>query len=116
MPDATYLSWVNASDYPLATTGIGLVLVIILSYVAGRLHQWARQTNDREAAYRDGYDTATKGLFSLATRATKASQSAPAGNARVTPPPAFRNPRHRAEDKTEVMIDLDLERDDRRAA
>lgn len=47
---------------------LGILLVITLCYAAGRLHQWHRATYERETAYRDGYDTATKSLFSLAAR------------------------------------------------
>lgn len=37
-------------------------------YAAGRLHQWYRTGVDRDEAYRDGYDTATRSTFSLAAR------------------------------------------------
>jgi hypothetical protein len=48
--------------------GVGILLMIILCYAAGRLHQWYRSGMDREDAYRDGYNQATKSLFGLATR------------------------------------------------
>lgn len=37
-------------------------------YAGGRLHQWYRMGQDRDEAYRDGYDTATRSVFSLAAR------------------------------------------------
>ena len=37
-------------------------------YAAGRLHQRYQTERDREEAYRDGYDTATRSVFSLAAR------------------------------------------------
>ncbi|BCJ55162.1 hypothetical protein Asp14428_66370 [Actinoplanes sp. NBRC 14428] len=37
-------------------------------YAAGRLHQWYRTGLDRDEAYRDGYDTATRSVFSMAAR------------------------------------------------
>jgi hypothetical protein len=37
-------------------------------YAGGRLHQWYRMGRDRDEAYRDGYDTATRSVFSLAAR------------------------------------------------
>ena len=37
-------------------------------YAAGRLHQWYRTGVDRDEAYREGYDTATRSVFSLAAR------------------------------------------------
>jgi len=39
-----------------------------LGYAAGRLHQWYRTVLDRDEAYRDGYDTATRSVFGLAAR------------------------------------------------
>lgn len=44
---------------------------MLFCYASGRLHQWYRTTADREMAFRDGYDTATQSLFSLATRASR---------------------------------------------
>src|SRR3954471_22476114 len=37
-------------------------------YAGGRLHQWYRMGRDRDEAFRDGYDTATRSVFSLAAR------------------------------------------------
>jgi hypothetical protein len=37
-------------------------------YAGGRLHQWYRTGHDRDEAYRDGYDTATRSVFSMAAR------------------------------------------------
>ena len=37
-------------------------------YAGGRLHQWYRAGHDRDEAYRDGYDTATRSVFSMAAR------------------------------------------------
>lgn len=48
-----------------------IVLVCLLSYIAGRLHQFYRTTEERDLAYRDGYNTATRSLFSLATRSAR---------------------------------------------
>lgn len=47
------------------------LLALLLSctgYAAGRLHQWYRMGLDRDEAYREGYDTATRSVFSLAAR------------------------------------------------
>ncbi len=54
-----------------------LVLIFILlalfvgcsAYAAGRLHQRYQLRQDREEAYRDGYETASSKVFSLAVRA-----------------------------------------------
>jgi hypothetical protein len=37
-------------------------------YAAGRIHQWYRMGRDRDEAFRDGYDTATRSVFNLAAR------------------------------------------------
>ncbi|WP_189078167.1 hypothetical protein [Mangrovihabitans endophyticus] len=42
--------------------------VACTGYAAGRLHQWHRTLQDRDEAYRDGYDTATRSVFSMAAR------------------------------------------------
>jgi hypothetical protein len=49
-------------------------------YAGGRLHQWYRTGHDRDEAYRDGYDTATRSVFSMAARiiVPKRAGSAPA--------------------------------------
>jgi hypothetical protein len=44
------------------------VFVACTGYAAGRLHQRYRTDRDREEAYRQGYDTATRSVFSLAAR------------------------------------------------
>jgi hypothetical protein len=65
------------------------VFVACSGYAAGRLHQRYQLERDREEAYRDGYDTATRSVFSLAARviaprrAARGAASAP----RVAPAP-----------------------------
>lgn len=82
-------------------------MLVGLTYVAGRVHQFFKQTNEREQAFRDGYNTATRSLFALATRTAK-GQPPPSpkpmrGYASVpheslSPAPA----RHRAEGRRKV--------------
>jgi hypothetical protein len=51
-----------------------LILTLLAAFIActgyagGRLHQWYRMGRDRDDAFRDGYDTATHSVFSLAAR------------------------------------------------
>jgi hypothetical protein len=45
------------------------VFVACCGYAAGRIHQRRQTEDDREEAYRDGYETATRSVFSLAARA-----------------------------------------------
>ncbi|GIF18035.1 hypothetical protein BJ973_008999 [Actinoplanes tereljensis] len=44
------------------------VFVACCGYAAGRLHQRHQTEDDREEAYRDGYETATRSVFSMAAR------------------------------------------------
>lgn len=48
--------------------GLATFLLVLMCYIAGRVHQFFRQTTEREEAFRDGYNQATRSLFSLATR------------------------------------------------
>jgi len=43
-------------------------LIASTGYAGGRIHQWYRMGRDRDEAFRDGYDTATRSVFSLAAR------------------------------------------------
>jgi hypothetical protein len=57
--------------------GMAILLLVLMTYLAGRIHQFFRQTVEREMAYRDGYNQATKSLFALATRMAKGQPPAP---------------------------------------
>jgi hypothetical protein len=81
--------------------GDATVLVVLLAlltaatgYAAGRLHQWYRTGLDRDEAYRNGYDTATRSTFSLAARiiGPRRDKAAVRASATVRPsiPPAGR--------------------------
>jgi hypothetical protein len=43
-------------------------LIACTGYAGGRIHQWYRMGRERDEAFRDGYDTATRSVFSLAAR------------------------------------------------
>lgn len=95
---------------------------MLFCYTIGRMHQWYRTTAEREMAYRDGYDTATKSLFSTAALMSKnlAKMTPVRGAATVVslpepgtePSPArkpspgrrARPPRHRAEDVERTRV------------
>jgi hypothetical protein len=53
-----------------STLTISLLIAFLAcaGYAGGRLHQWYRTGQDRDEAYRDGYDTATRSVFSMAAR------------------------------------------------
>lgn len=56
---------------------LGVVMLLVFCYVGGRVHQFYRQGLEREEAYRDGYNTATKSLFSIAARTSKVMEPPP---------------------------------------
>jgi hypothetical protein len=87
---------VTSPDSQIFTIIFGITLLASIMYASGRVHQWYRQGLDRDDAFRDGYDRATRSLFALATRATKASEDA---TAVVRPISAAPSARHRAEDR-----------------
>jgi hypothetical protein len=106
----------NATVYhELLGPGLGVLMLVSLCYIGGRVHQFFRTTMDREQAYREGYDTATKSLFSLATRTAKTPLVAPplaeapprnkkAEVVRMRPGVApVKQPRHRAEGKSTLQ-------------
>jgi hypothetical protein len=82
----------------MTAPGNSVVLFILLAaflactgYAAGRLHQWYRTGQDRDEAYRDGYDTATRSVFSMAARIIgprRAERPAVRASAQVHPPDA----------------------------
>ena len=47
---------------------LAVLLVVVVAYAAGRVHQWYRRTDERDLAYREGYDQASATLFPLAVR------------------------------------------------
>ena len=59
------------------------VFVACAGYAAGRLHQRFQMEQDREEAYRDGYDMATRSIFSTAARLIAPRRSARAGAGRA---------------------------------
>lgn len=52
----------------LLAPAMATFLLVLMCYIAGRIHQFFKQTIEREQAFRDGYNIATKALFGLATR------------------------------------------------
>jgi hypothetical protein len=78
----------------MTAPGNGILLTVLIvvfaastGYAAGRIHQWYRTSLERDEAYRDGYDTATRSLFSLAARIVRprrSEKSAIRGTATVT--------------------------------
>ena len=103
----------------MTAPGNSAVLFVLLAafltctgYAAGRLHQWYRTGQERDEAYRDGYDTATRSVFSMAARiigprrteraAIRASAAVPPvapGDAQVLSRPSASSGRHTVPDE-----------------
>jgi hypothetical protein len=47
---------------------LAVILMIVIAYTAGRVHQWYRHSLERDLAYREGYNQASQTLFPLAVR------------------------------------------------
>jgi hypothetical protein len=84
------------------------VFVAGTGYAAGRLHQRHRTDLERDEAYRDGYDMATRSVFSLAARvigpwreraAVRASPSAVVGGPSASSEDALVTGRHTVPDE-----------------
>jgi hypothetical protein len=59
---------------------LALAFVIASGYAAGRIHQWYKHGLERDHAYRDGYDQASRCMFDMAisSRAGRAPATAAA--------------------------------------
>ncbi|GAA3343254.1 hypothetical protein GCM10020358_81290 [Amorphoplanes nipponensis] len=53
---------------PTVQIALAVILVIVTAYAAGRVHQWYRHAFERDVAYREGYNQASRTLFPLAVR------------------------------------------------
>jgi hypothetical protein len=68
------------------------VIFALAGYAGGRYHQWQRSAEDREDAYREGYDAATESTFSMAARIASPPKPAPMPTAPETQPTALNTP------------------------
>src|SRR3954452_24757385 len=71
---------------PLLSTLLA-VLFACLGYAAGRVHQWHRGAGDRNEAYKEGYDEATRSTLSMAARLAAPGRSSSADQPVHTDPP-----------------------------
>lgn len=85
----------------------GIALLMSVMYASGRLHQWFRQAQDRDQAFRDGYNQATESLFTVATRAATAVKpvAATATVTAISNAPSARGARHSAEDRPNLTTE-----------
>ena len=90
----------TAPNHALLVTLLA-VFTACVGYAVGRLHQWYRTGLDRDEAYRDGYETATRSVFSTAARLI-APRRAARGTAVVTPVPVDPVPADGASDEVPV--------------
>ena len=54
---------------------LAVAMVIFTAYATGRVHQWARQSLERDEAFREGYNLASHALFHLAARSAPTAVS-----------------------------------------
>lgn len=73
----TYGLEVTFTHQEYIAPGLATFLLVLMCYIAGRVHQFFKQTTEREQAYREGYNQATRSLFSLATRTAKGAVLTP---------------------------------------
>jgi hypothetical protein len=62
---------------------LALAFIVASGYASGRLHQWYRHGSQRDNAYRDGYDEASRSMFDLAVRSRTADRSSGAATRRL---------------------------------
>lgn len=58
----------SAASSTAVQVALAVALVILTAYAAGRVHQWYKHDFERDVAYRDGYNQASRTLFHLAIR------------------------------------------------
>jgi hypothetical protein len=63
---------------------LAVIFVIVTAYAAGRVHQWYRHTFERDLAYREGYNQASRTLFHLAVRNVPGKAERPTAPGSVT--------------------------------
>ena len=66
---------------------LALAFVIASGYSLGRIHQWYKHGLERDGAYREGYNHASRSMFDLAVRSRSGKVTHP-----VTPIPTARTP------------------------
>lgn len=61
-----------------------MIFVIVTAYAAGRVHQWYRHSFERDRAYREGYNQASRTLFRLMARRSPAKAEQPSAQRSVS--------------------------------
>lgn len=95
-------SWFTESSI---APGLGALMLGVMCYFAGRMHQYFRQGVERERAFSHGYNLASRSLFALAVRTTKTLQTPAVREARRPSPGPIQGsasvgPRHAAAGKS----------------
>jgi len=77
----------------LLQVALALAFVIASGYASGRIHQWYKHGLERDQAYREGYNQASRSMFDMAIRSRAGKPLAAA-----TPPvPVQHTPRQATE-------------------
>ncbi|GAB1643018.1 hypothetical protein [Krasilnikovia sp. MM14-A1259] len=82
----------TASGNDLVQIGLAFALILASGYLVGRIHQWYRTGLQRDGAYREGYDHASRSMFDMAVR-SRVRQPAGTPPVRATAFPAVRHSR-----------------------
>ncbi|GAA4930103.1 hypothetical protein [Actinoplanes utahensis] len=75
----------NAPGDTILLVILAAALMACSGYAAGRLHQRRESGPEREAAYREGYDAATRDVFGMAARAAGREALAPSAGRHAVP-------------------------------
>jgi hypothetical protein len=68
LPSTKYYRDMTGMGSTTLQIALAVIFVIATAYAAGRVHQWYRHTFERDVAYREGYNQASRTLFHLAAR------------------------------------------------
>lgn len=76
----------NHADSVAVQVALSVIFVVLTAYTAGRMHQWYRHSLERDVAYREGYNQASRSLFHLAVRTRPGKPPAPPVTDPARPP------------------------------
>ena len=77
----------------LLQVALALAFVIASGYASGRIHQWYKHGLERDQAYREGYNQASRSMFDMAIRSRSGKPLAAA----APPLPTQHTPRQATE-------------------
>ena len=85
----------TATQSDVLQIALAVLLLIFCAYAGGRVHQWYRQSFERDLAFREGYQQASHTLFPLASRSM---------HGRIPGPAAHSQPESRVPDQATRLM------------